>query len=68
MEKRTENLAIEGMTCGSCVRHVQQALVALDGVEISSIAIGSAEISYDPKRVDRNAIIETIRDQGYGVA
>jgi copper chaperone CopZ len=48
MNKLTEKLEIEGMTCGGCVRHVPTALVAMEGVEVSDISIGEAEIAYDP--------------------
>jgi copper chaperone CopZ len=68
MEKITETIAIEGMTCGNCVRHVRQALEEIEGVEVCEIQIGSAEISYDPASIDRNAIIEAIKDEGYTVA
>lgn len=67
MEKQSERLLIEGMTCGSCVRHVRQAIGAIDGVDVAGIEIGSAEIVYDPAHVDRTAIIEAIRAEGYGV-
>jgi copper chaperone CopZ len=40
----------------------------MGGVEVCEIQIGSAEISYDPASVDRNAIIEAIKDEGYTVA
>jgi copper chaperone len=68
MEKQTERIEIEGMTCGSCVRHVRTALEDLEGVEVKDIEIGSAEIDYDPETIDRAAIIEAIKDGGYTVA
>jgi copper chaperone len=67
MNKLTEKLEIEGMTCGGCVRHVRTALVAMDGVEVSDISIGEAEIAYDPARVTRDDIVATIREEGYAV-
>ena len=67
MEKLTEKLEIEGMTCGGCMRQVRSALVGMPGVEIEDMSIGSAEIAYDPSKTTRESIIETIRDQGYGV-
>lgn len=67
MEKLKETLEIEGMTCGGCVRHVRGALAALPGVEIESVSIGSAEIAYDPDATSREAIVETVRGEGYGV-
>ena len=67
MEKQKETLAIEGMTCGSCVRHVRTALEQIDGVEVASITIGSVEVDYDASVIGRDAIIEAIREEGYGV-
>jgi copper chaperone len=67
MEKLTERLEIEGMTCGGCIRHVRSALVGMNGVEIEDMSIGSAEIAYDPSKTTREEIIETIREQGYAV-
>ena len=66
MEKLTERIAIDGMTCGSCVRHVRQALEGMEGVEVETIEIGSAEVSYDPAEIAREQIIEAIKDEGYG--
>lgn len=67
MEKRTETFAIDGMTCGSCVRHVRSALAAIDGLELGEIVIGTAEVRYDPAILDRNTIVGVIREEGYGV-
>lgn len=65
MEKSTERIAIEGMTCGNCVRHVRQALENLEGVDVKNVEIGSAEVSFDPGDIDRDEIIEAIREEGY---
>ena len=65
MEKTTETIRIDGMTCGNCVRHVRQALEGVEGLEVSSVEIGGAEVSYDPDEVSREQIIEAIKEEGY---
>lgn len=62
-----ETLKIDGMSCGHCVKAVQQALEALDGVDVHAVTIGSADISYDPAAVDRARIEEAVDDAGYTV-
>jgi copper chaperone len=66
MKTSTERISIDGMTCGSCVRHVRQALENLEGVDVKNIEIGSAEVDIDPEVIDREEIIRAIREEGYG--
>ncbi|MFB3132331.1 MAG: cation transporter, partial [Rhodothermales bacterium] len=47
-DKKQETLQIEGMSCGHCVKAVQGALEAVEGVEVHAVEIGTAQISYDP--------------------
>ena len=58
-------MKIEGMSCGHCVARVEKALAKLDGVNVRRVAIGSAEIDYDPDRVPFAQIREAIDDAGY---
>jgi len=37
-------LSIDGMSCGHCVTQVTKALSAVPGIEVKSVAIGSAQI------------------------
>ena len=59
------NMKIDGMTCGHCVGAVKQALTKLDGVSITSLAVGSAEVAYDPARVSAPTILAAVDDAGY---
>ena len=59
------SLAIEGMTCDHCVRGVNRALQALEGVEVERVDIGSATIAYDPQAVTPAQITEVIEEEGY---
>ena len=58
-------LKIDGMTCGHCVARVEKALSKLDGVHVSRVDVGSAEIDYDPARTPFASIREAIDDAGY---
>jgi copper chaperone len=65
--KETETLTIEGMSCGHCVRAVENALSSVEGVEVEQVAIGSARVSYDPEQVSRDELIEAVEVEGYRV-
>lgn len=67
MNKISETITVEGMNCGHCVKAVQQALEGVKGVEIESVEIGTARISYDPDEVDRESIVAAIQEGGYTV-
>jgi copper ion binding protein len=58
-------LKIDGMSCGHCVARVEKALSRLDGVNVSRVAVGSAEIDYDPARTPVARIREAIGEAGY---
>jgi copper chaperone CopZ len=38
-------LVIDGMSCGHCVAQVTKALAGVPGVEVKSVAVGSAQIA-----------------------
>ena len=58
-------LTIGGMSCGNCVKHVQNALRALEGVDVKDVQIGSAALQYDPAKRTVEEILDAVRDQGY---
>lgn len=63
MEKVT--LKVDGMSCGHCVRAVEQALRSVEGVSLEQLAIGSATVSFDPTRTTLGALIDAVADAGY---
>jgi copper chaperone CopZ len=63
MERVT--LAVQGMSCGHCVKAVDAALKGVEGVEVERVAIGSATVAYDPSKVTMGAIIDAVSDAGY---
>lgn len=60
-------MKIGGMSCGHCVSSVDKALKKLDGVQVESVAIGTATVSYDPSAVSEQRITDAIADEGYSV-
>ncbi len=63
MERVT--LAVDGMSCGHCVKAVDAALKSVEGVEVERVALGSATVAYDPSKVTMGAIIDAVMDAGY---
>lgn len=65
--KQTIELPIGGMTCGSCVRHVDAALRAVPGVvsQTVDLAGGRAVITFDPSAATVDAVCEAVRGAGF---
>jgi Cu+-exporting ATPase len=62
----TVELLVGGMTCASCVGRVERRLNRLDGVHASvNLATASATVAYDPRSVDVEDLVETVRRTGY---
>jgi Cu+-exporting ATPase len=60
-------LAVEGMTCASCVSHVQKAALAVPGVEQCQVnlATGTAVITLDSDSTTPQAVADAIAEVGY---
>lgn len=65
MEKAT--FEITGMSCGHCVKAVDQALRGADGVQVEQVVVGSATVRFDPTKTSATALAERIADEGYQV-
>lgn len=67
---RQVTMAIEGMTCASCVRRVENALARTDGVSSASVnlATDEATVRFDPEIVSLDTLQKAVTDSGYGVA
>ncbi len=63
------DLPVTGMSCASCVSHVQNALSEMKGVTSASVnfAAEKAAVVYDPSEVSVANLVKTVVDQGYGV-
>jgi len=60
-------LLVEGMSCGSCVRHVSEALARLDGVTGVDVQLaeGSARVQHDPARATVAQMLAVLDEEGY---
>lgn len=61
----TRTLAIDGMSCGMCVRHVTKALRELPGVEPKEVSVGSATVEFDPSLTAEEKMLDAVRLAGY---
>ena len=62
-------LPINGMTCASCVSHVESALKELPGTSnvLVNLATNKANLSYDPQRIKLDDMRRAVEDVGYGI-
>ncbi|HUW08380.1 MAG TPA: heavy metal translocating P-type ATPase, partial [Anaerolineae bacterium] len=69
-ERQSITLPIRGMTCASCVSHVQRALGKMEGVDeaVVNLATEQATVRFVPALVSPEALGQTVRDAGYEVA
>jgi Cu+-exporting ATPase len=63
------SLPVSGMTCASCVSHVESALKELPGTSnvIVNLGTNKASLSYDPQRVKLDDMVGAVEDVGYGI-
>lgn len=60
-------LNVENLSCGACVRNIQEALDGVDGigrVEVS-VTAGRGEVEFDQRRIDATEIARRVTKAGY---
>ena len=57
-------LAIDGMSCGHCVRAVESALAATPNVRVRRVGVGSAELVLAPGAT-ADAALAAVGEAGY---
>ena len=62
---KSQDLNIEGMTCGHCVMHVKNELVKLADVRVDDVQIGKARVQYDETKVNMQDFARAIDEAGY---
>jgi Cu+-exporting ATPase len=69
MALKQVTLPIEGMTCASCVAHVEGGLKELAGVENATVNLANerATVQFDPEKTDINKMVTAVREVGYDV-
>ncbi len=63
------SLSVGGMTCASCVAHVEDALKGVRGVRgvVVNLATGKASVEYDPAEASLTAMKKAVDGIGYEV-
>ncbi|MDC7233747.1 MAG: heavy metal translocating P-type ATPase [Spirochaetales bacterium] len=63
-------LNIKGMTCASCVAHVEKGIKKTQGIDTAAVNLATekATVSYDPEKTDIESIIKSVRDAGYAAS
>ena len=55
-------LEIDGMSCWNCVRHVEAALLDVDGVDVLEVEVGRAVVDTE---VDEDTLRDALEEVGY---
>ena len=66
MAKQTQ-LSVQGMTCPSCIRHVNAALSELEGVTKVEVRLreGHVLVQHDPAIAPTSELVAALREAGY---
>ncbi len=68
MAKQQLSLPVQGMTCASCVNHVQKALSKVDGVQDVNVNLATEKASlWFDTDVTLKTLVDTVRETGYDV-
>jgi Cu+-exporting ATPase len=69
MTEQKLTLPITGMTCANCAANIERVVNKLDGVAEANVnfATESAAVSYDPKQLRLQNVVEKIQQSGFGV-
>ncbi|MGG0658162.1 copper chaperone CopZ [Rummeliibacillus pycnus] len=62
-------LKVEGMSCGHCVKAVENGVGELNGVETINVNLeqGLVDVAFDKSKVTTDNIKEAIEEEGYTV-
>lgn len=66
-DKSESHFKIKGMTCASCVLHVEKAVNKLDGVDKATVnlAVEDMNVKYDKRKVSVEDIEKAVKNAGY---
>ncbi|WP_437876142.1 heavy metal translocating P-type ATPase [Sorangium sp. So ce513] len=66
---RRVDLPVEGMTCAACVRRIERALLATDGVRDAKVNLVTrlATVTFDPSAASTDALVAAVERAGYSV-
>ena len=60
-------LDVQGMSCPSCIRHIQEALNEVEGVSTVDVRLadGQVMVKHDPESASIGKLVEALRYAGY---
>ena len=59
-------LDVQGMSCPSCVRHIKEALRALDGVKAVDVRLADGQVMVThAENASVTSLVDALRDAGY---
>jgi Cu+-exporting ATPase len=69
MTEQNVSIPVRGMTCASCVAHVEHALRGVDGVEDVAVNLATerATLRFDPAAVRMADLVRAVQETGYEV-
>lgn len=60
------HLSVQGMSCQNCVRHVKEALLGVDGVEVAEVDLAGASATVThAESVAPRLLVEVVTEEGY---
>lgn len=62
---KTQELTINGMTCGHCVMSVRKELSKINGLTVQDVQIGTARVQYDETQVKEIDLAKAVDEAGY---
>lgn len=64
-----EMIQVKGMSCGHCVKAIEESVGGLAGVErvLVELETGKVAVEFNEDQVKLDQITETIEEQGYDV-
>lgn len=62
-QNKQSTMQITGMTCAACANRIEKGLNKVEGVSSANVnfALEKANVTYDPAKVDRKNLEETIK-------
>ena len=59
------HVSIDGMSCGHCVARVRRALQEVEGVRVTDIQVGSADVEIDSPRTSAEDVARAVTEAGF---
>ena len=64
---KTQELIIDGMSCGHCVMSVKKELGKVPHLIVDDVQIGKARVTFEESKVTHAALVQAIEEAGYRI-